>query len=127
MCENLQDKRMREQLQMLAQECLSRKKSGLSDLEEESSSTETLEEMLKDYCLPSVATSEREKDLLSRYRYNAIRNAIGMNVQMSKRMEALECIMEAYPSSFTLKEVKEHLECTILKNDKEIRELVKVK
>jgi hypothetical protein len=46
---------------------------------------------------------------------------------MSKRMDALECIMEAYPNNLTLKEVKAQLESSILKNDKEIRELVKVK
>lgn len=50
-----------------------------------------------------------------------------MSFQMTKRMEALECIMEAYPSNLTLKEVKEQLESSILKTDKEIRELVKVK
>ena len=47
--------------------------------------------------------------------------------QMSKRMEALEYIMEAYPSNLTLKEVKAQMESSILKKDKEIRELVKVK
>lgn len=76
---------------------------------------------------PSIATLDREKDLLSRKRYYNMRNVIGMSFQMTKRMEALECIMEAYPSSLTLKEVKEQLESSILKTDKEIRELVKVK
>lgn len=77
--------------------------------------------------IPFVATLDREKDLLSRERYHNMRNFIGMSIQMSKRMEALECIMEAYPSNLTLKEVKAQLESSILKNDKEIRELVKVK
>ena len=82
---------------------------------------------LKAFDLPSVDTSERAKDLLSSRRYHDIKNAIGMSIQMSKRMEALEYIMEAYPSNLTLKEVKAQLESSILKNDKEIRELVKVK
>lgn len=76
---------------------------------------------------PSVATLDGEKDLLSRERYHNMRNVIGMSIQMSKRMDALECIMEAYPSNLTLKEIKAQLESSILKNDKEIRELVKVK
>ncbi len=114
-------------MQKWTQECLSRRESDISDFKEEQSLTEASKEVLKNFDLPAVATSEREKDLLSRCRYNAIRNAVGMSIQMSKRMEALECIMEAYPSSFTLKEVKEHLEDTILKNDKEIQEIVKVK
>lgn len=76
---------------------------------------------------PSVAILDREKDLLSRERYHNMRNVIGMSIQMSKRMEALECIMEAYPSNLTLKEIKAQLESSILKNDKEVRELVKVK
>ena len=82
---------------------------------------------LKAFDLPSVDTSERAKDILSSRRYHDIKNAIGMEIQMSKRMEALEYIMEAYPSNLTLKEVKAQLESSILKNDKEIRELVKVK
>lgn len=77
--------------------------------------------------IPSVAILDREKYLLSRERYHNMSNVIGMSIQMSKRMEALEYIMEAYPSNLTLKEVKAQLESSILKNDKEIRELVKVK
>lgn len=82
---------------------------------------------LKAFDLPSVETSEREKDILSNRRYHDIKNAIGMEIQMSKRMEALEYIMEAYPSSYTLKEIKDQLEYVMMKNDKEIRELIKVK
>lgn len=82
--------------------------------------------VLKAFDLPSVDTLKREKDMLSRERYYDIKNAIGMEIQMRKRMEALECVMEAYSSSLTLKEIKDQLEYTILKNDKEIRELMKV-
>ena len=80
---------------------------------------------LKAFDLPSVDTSERAKDILSSRRYHDIKNAIGMEIQMSKRMEALEYIMEAYPSSYTLKEIKDQLEYVMMKNDKEIRELMK--
>ena len=112
---------------MWAQECLSRRESELTDSSKKESLTEASKEILNALDLPAVATSEREKGVLSRLRYKAIRNAIGMEIQMQKRMEALEYIMEAYPSSYTLKEIKDQLEYVMLKNDKEIRELIMVK
>ena len=82
---------------------------------------------LKAFELSSVGTSEREKHILSSRRYHDIKNIIGMEIQMQKRMEALEYIMEAYPSSYTLKEIKDQLEYVMLKNDKELRELILAK
>ena len=97
--------------------------SKLRDMEE----SEVINRRLKAFELSSVDTSEREEDILSSLRYHDIKNIIGMEIQMQKRMEALEYIMEAYPSSYTLKEIKDQLECVLLKNDKEIRKLIIVK
>ena len=57
-------------------------------------------------------------------KYFELMNLIGIKNQIIRRMEALEHVMEAYPSSFTLSEVKEHLMDTNLKYEKLISNFI---
>lgn len=57
-------------------------------------------------------------------KYFELMNLIGIKNQIIRRMEALEYVMEAYPSSFTLSEVKEQLMDTDIKYEKLIRNFI---
>ena len=71
----------------------------------------------------SLKMKALNKDDISK-KYYELMNLVGIKNQIIRRMESLEHVMEAYPSSLTLSEVKERLIDLDMKYENLIRDFL---